>query len=519
MIMTQPAVTPAPFVAEIKLFHLVALVFLPFASGYFLSYYFRTVNAVLAGRLMSELALDAAQLGLMTASYFLIAAAAQLPLGFVLDRYGPRRVQSSCLLLASLGAYLFANAHDLVSLFVARGLIGLGVASALLAGLKALAMSCPPQRLGLFNGIFMSIGATGAIAASLPTEELLQAFNWRQLFLALAVAAFASAGLIWSLVPKSLVAGPAKIVAAPGYLDIIRDRGFWQLTPLSALAVGGAWALQGLWGAPWLRDVARLDQQAVALHLVTMAGSLSAAALVFGMATNVLAKRGIGPTGIMSVASSLFILAEFSLALDWPIPPVISWSLVAAFGAGTVLSYTINAQRFPKECIGRANSALNLFHFGAAFGVQSLFGSVVALWPRDELGHYPPEAYKAAFLGLAALQLVALLWFLKPLDRQATMPAAPPRLNISRVTIGRGIRAAVSIGAALLLFVVAYNNRERMVPPTPAALRSSLWNHTAAKRAMDVPRDPTAADASQRPNRWSKQPGRGRIGEDLGSDN
>jgi MFS family permease len=412
--MARPAVAYPPMVAESTPFQLVVLIFLPFASGYFLSYYFRTVNAVLADRLMGDLRLDAAQLGLMTAAYFLIAAAAQLPLGFALDRYGARRVQSICLLVAGLGACLFANAHDLVSLFVARGLIGLGVASALLSGLKALAMSCPPQRLGLFNGIFMSVGATGAIAASLPTEAILQVVDWRQLFFALAFATFASAGLIWAFVPKGLVAGPAKVGAVPGYRSIVGDRGFQRLAPLSALAVGGAWALQGLWGAPWLRDVAHLDQQAVALHLLTMAGALSAAALSFGVAINGLARWGIGPTAIMSVASLLFILAEVALALEWPIPPLILWSVVAAFGAGTVLSYTINAQRFPKECIGRANSALNLFHFAAAFGVQSLFGQVVALWPRDDLGHYPPEAYKAAFLGLAALQLASLFWFLKP---------------------------------------------------------------------------------------------------------
>ena len=415
--MTGPAHISTPVAIELTPLRLVALVFAPFASGYFLSYYFRTVNAVLAGRLMEDLGLDAAQLGLITAAYFLIAAAAQLPLGFVLDRLGPRRVQSSCLLLAGIGALIFANAHDIASLFVARGLIGLGVASALLAGLKALAMSSPPQRLGLFNGIFMSLGATGAIAASLPTEALLQWCDWRQLFVVLAVATFASAGLIWSCVPKHLCSGPPQGVAAPGYFQIIRDRSFWRLAPLSALAVGGAWALQGLWGAPWLRDVARLDQQAIALHLVVMAGSLSIAALVFGIAINALGKRGIGPVGIMSAASLLFIIAEVGLALDWPISPLISWSLIAAFGAGTVLSYTINARCFPKECIGRANSALNLFHFTAAFGVQSLVGRVVALWPRDDFGHYPPEAYKSAFLGLAASQLIALAWFLRPAHR------------------------------------------------------------------------------------------------------
>ena len=156
--MAHAAHIPTPVPVELTAVRLVVLVFAPFVSGYFLSYYFRTVNAVLAGRLVEDLGLSAAQLGLITAAYFLIAAAAQLPLGFVLDWFGPRRVQSGCLLLAGIGALMFANAHDVVSLFVARGLIGLGVASALLAGLKALAMSCPPQRLGLYNGIFMSLG-------------------------------------------------------------------------------------------------------------------------------------------------------------------------------------------------------------------------------------------------------------------------------------------------------------------------------------------------------------------------
>lgn len=517
--MTRPTVAHPPLVAQSTPFQLVVLIFLPFASGYFLSYYFRTVNAVLAGRLMGDLGLDAAQLGLMTAAYFLIAAAAQLPLGFVLDRYGPRRVQSSCLLLASLGAFLFANADDLVSLFVARGLIGLGVASALLAGLKALAMSCPPQRLGLFNGIFMSVGATGAMAASLPTEAILQAIDWRHLFIALAIATFASAGLIWGVVPKRIVSGSTKGVAAPGYLSIVSDRGFWQLAPLSALAVGGAWALQGLWGAPWLRDVARLDQQAVALYLFIMAGSLSAAALLFGVAINGLAKRGIGPTAIMGVASLLFIIAEAALALDWPMSPLIAWSLIAGFGAGTVLSYTINAQRFPKECIGRANSALNLFHFAAAFGVQSLFGQVVSLWPRDELGRYPPDAYKVAILGLAALQIMALFWFLRPVHRGPATSAPPPTLDLRPASTDSGLRTVSLIGAAVLLLTVAYDNRERVLAPTLAALRSGLWNTAAADRTSNELHNPTAAGASRTSNRWSKPPFARPNGEALEPDN
>ena len=103
-----------------------ARIFLLFAAGYFLSYLFRTVNAVLAPDLVAAFSLSAADLGLMTALYFMSFAGMQPALGILLDRYGPRRVQAALLLAAALGAALFAAAESRGTLFLARTLIGLG---------------------------------------------------------------------------------------------------------------------------------------------------------------------------------------------------------------------------------------------------------------------------------------------------------------------------------------------------------------------------------------------------------
>ncbi|NMQ19446.1 MFS transporter [Candidatus Competibacter phosphatis] len=78
-----------------------ARIFLPFAAGYFLSYLYRTINAVLSPYLVAELRLDATDLGLLTSVYFLTFAAFQLPLGMLLDRFGPRRVEATLLLFAA----------------------------------------------------------------------------------------------------------------------------------------------------------------------------------------------------------------------------------------------------------------------------------------------------------------------------------------------------------------------------------------------------------------------------------
>ena len=74
---------------ELKFYWLVCRVFLPFALGYFLSYLYRTVNAVIGPNLVEEVALTAGGLGLLTSAYFISFAAAQLPLGFFLDTRFP----------------------------------------------------------------------------------------------------------------------------------------------------------------------------------------------------------------------------------------------------------------------------------------------------------------------------------------------------------------------------------------------------------------------------------------------
>jgi sugar phosphate permease len=125
----------------------IVLVFLPFAAGYFLSYFYRTINAVISAELSSSMHLRASDIGLLTAVYFLSFAAMQLPVGVALDRYGPRRVQGTLLLVAAIGAALFGTAQTLAAFIIGRALIGLGVAAALIAGLKSIRMWFPKERL------------------------------------------------------------------------------------------------------------------------------------------------------------------------------------------------------------------------------------------------------------------------------------------------------------------------------------------------------------------------------------
>jgi MFS family permease len=391
----------------------ILLVFLPFAAGYYLSYLFRLINAVLARSLTDELAVGAAQLGLLTSIYFLAFAATQLPVGAALDRFGPRRTQAALLLLASVGAVVSAQASSFTTLAWGRGLIGIGVAGALIAGLKALSHAFPRDRLPLVNGAFTALGAAGAVTATAPVEWLLTVIDWRELFLVLAAATAGVALLTLFIVAEPPIRGAAiPGCRSPGFRAIYADRRFWRLAPLSALCIGSAWSLQGLWAASWLADVAGLDRVGIVQHLFVMALALCVGALLFGTAAHGLRRRGIGPQTMLSMAALIFIVAQLTLVFGLPLPSFGVWATVAAMGAATVLSYALVADLFPRESVGRANAALNVLHISAAFIIQSGIGFVVELWPQDTDGRYPAAAYDTALALISTLQVAALVWFL-----------------------------------------------------------------------------------------------------------
>jgi len=389
-------------------------VFLPFVAVYYLAFLFRNINATIASSLTSEFALAAGDLGLLTSVYYLAFAAAQIPIGILLDRCGPRRVQSIVLVAAALGAALFAVSDNYWLLLGGRALIGLGVAAAMTAGMKALVVWFPRERVPMLSGLMVTLGAMGALTATLPADFLMGSVGWRGLFELLAMASAGCALVIYLVVPEPPAVTPVMgEPAANGLSTIYAEPRFWRLAPLSATCVGTAWALQGLWAAPWLSDVEGLDRTGLLRYLFVMAIALSMGALLLGVMSNRLLRRGVGPRALLGLVATVFIVAQLTLILRLPVPSYLPWAVIAAVGAMTVLSYTILGEYFPKELAGRANAALNVFHIGGAFVLQYLTGMVLQLWtPLD--GHYPAAAYQAAFAFNVVFQIAAGIWFALP---------------------------------------------------------------------------------------------------------
>ena len=298
-----------------------------------------------------------------------------------------RAACKACCCLAAVGVTTFSLAGGFISLLIGRALIGLGAAGALMAGLKAIALWFPKERVTLLNGLFVTLGALGAVTATAPAEAVLDMTGWRGLFVMLAPATALCAAAIFLFVPDPAggtksSSGAARLSRPIGLKEIFADPRFWRLAPLSSTCIGTSWALQGLWAASWLADVERLDRAEVVRRLFVMALALCAAALGFGLAADRLRRRGVAVQSLLVGAALLFITVQVALVLRWPLPSVLLWSIVAGMGAATVLSFAAIAEEFPTESIGQANGALNVLHLLAAFIAQAGIGLVVQQWPR-----------------------------------------------------------------------------------------------------------------------------------------
>ena len=174
-----------------------AVVFLVFATAYFLSALLRAVTATLAPTLSAELDLDSGDLGLLAGGYFLGFAAMQLPLGRWLDRHGPRVVIVAFLSVAVLGCALFAWSTSFSGLLAARVLTGAGVSACLMAALTGYRRWFTPAMQLRANSWMLMTGSMGMVAATLPVQWLVPIVGWRGLFWVLSAGLLLAMAVYW----------------------------------------------------------------------------------------------------------------------------------------------------------------------------------------------------------------------------------------------------------------------------------------------------------------------------------
>jgi predicted MFS family arabinose efflux permease len=390
------------------------VVFCPFAAGYFLSFFFRNVNAVISKDLAGEFALSPSDLGFLTSMYLLAFAAFQLPLGVLLDRYGPRRVVAALLCIAAAGALIFALARDFTMLSIGRALIGLGVSAGLMGAIKAFTLWFPLSRLATLNGLYLAAGGIGGLSATAPAQALIEPLGWRGLFYVLSALSVGAALLVFFVVPEKRLPGEGATLRRQlaGFGAIFSSAPFWRIALALVVCHASYLSLQGLWLGPWLYDVAGESRQAVANYLFLTAAAYTVGSVFFGTVGS------RAPMGIFKVGLVLSVLLFALLAAGTRSGLGLILAAYGFFTISAALAYALLTPLFPPEMTGRVNTASNMLMFGFSFAFQWGIGAVLRLYPVTD-GRYAPEGYAMALWILVALQIATLAWLLPMRGSQA----------------------------------------------------------------------------------------------------
>jgi predicted MFS family arabinose efflux permease len=392
-------------------------VFFLFSAGYFVSYVFRGVNLGFAPYITHDLGLSGADLGLLTSLYFLGFAAAQIPVGILLDRFGPRRVTAGMLVFAALGIGVFGAAHGIGAMMLGRLLIGVGVSVCMSAAFKALAQILPVAQLPMVNGLVMAMGGLGGVVVGSPLAILLGVTDWRNICFGLVVMTLAVAAAIFLFAPEHRDGGmPHKadmLSQFQGTWRILCSSVFWKIASFSVVTQGVFYAMQSLWIRPYLLDVMGLSAQYAAVLVSVLGIAMMIGCVGFGAAARSLQKRGITVYAFCGFGMALFVLVQVLMLVRAPISPALLIACYGIFGGTGILSYAVMADYFPMHMIGRALSTLTLVLFILIFGLQVGIGALLSWWPTQN-GHYPAVAHLSAWGVLIALQIASAIWYVLP---------------------------------------------------------------------------------------------------------
>jgi len=395
--------------------------FTSFLAAYFLSQFFRSTNAVIAPNLAREFALSASQLGLMTGLFYAAFAATQLPLGAALDRYGPRRVTPALMMAAAAGSLAFGAARDFATLALGRTFLGIGMAGVLMGALKAFRAWYPGRAYPAVSGLFVGIGAMGALAAATPLAALTAAVGWRPVFaVAAALTVLTALGIAtaardapdrdtpdWATAREVPTPRPAAKTPPGARTAVLTSNALWRMGVMHFFVAGTQFAVQGLWGGPYLYDVARLSPIAVGNTLLLLSGGV-----VVGYASSGWVAQRFGLVRTVTWAMLVFAATHLVLSLRPPLPAIRAAYLAFGVSAGFGIMLLAHAGlAFPSHVGGQAMTFVNLMGIGGSFLFQWGIGAILAAHSADGQGHYPPAAYSTAFLLTGVGTAAAAVWY------------------------------------------------------------------------------------------------------------
>ena len=385
-------------------------IFLVFALGYFISTLLRAITATISPELVNEFELSAGELGLLGGGYFLGFASVQIPLGYLLDLKGPRKIVSYFLSLAIIGLILFASAQNFLTLLVSRVIIGVGVGACLMGPLTAYRVWYQDETQQRSNSWMLMVGAIGMLSSSLPVQYFLPTIGWRGIFINLAILTLICIILIIIFIPQWHVESLNKTKNNEKLEEIWRNDLFKSLVPMGLFNYGGLFAIQTLWAGPWMIRVSGYtpEESAQGLFLIYLLMLISF--LFWGYFIPKISKNVKDAIKLLKFGAPLNLIVLAIIIYLGPDAGAFHWSLFVVASIFLSLSQPAVGMAFSLTNAGKALTSFNLLLFVGAFFIQWMIGIIIDLGMNLNLSEI--TSFKFAMIFVLVSSVISYLYFL-----------------------------------------------------------------------------------------------------------
>jgi predicted MFS family arabinose efflux permease len=391
--------------------------------SFILAVFHRYSPAVLLEVFITEFGMSTTTFALLSSTFFFLYALLQLPIGFLLDFYGPRKIGTYSLMILSLGSLIFSFATGTGMLFIGRLTISVGAASVWGTLIKIQALHFSGKSFATLTGVAGIAGSLGVIFAGIPFLFFIQLISWRQtmfmislLTLGLFVAALF---FIREDAANSMDRERDYKEALARTCRVLQNRNSW-LAFTAHFGINGSYAaLLGIWTIPFLVSRHGFTQEAAATVLLITGIGFMLGAPIQGMASEVIFKGSRRPTLLLStlclsvLIAGLLIISKDHLAI-W----IQSIYFLTGFFSGSVLTTMVFSKDVnPPEDCGVAVGFVNCGGFIGAAVAQLTAGIIMEKGLIGEFSqnimYYPPVVFTRLIwfsVFLLALSFVSIIF-------------------------------------------------------------------------------------------------------------
>tara|TARA_Y100000992_G_scaffold250677_1_gene182700 strand:+ start:562 stop:1776 length:1215 start_codon:yes stop_codon:yes gene_type:complete len=386
------------------------LIFFVFACGYFISALLRAITATLSPLLTLEFNLTAGNLGLLAGGYFLGFACMQIPLGYLLDRHGPKKIVSSFLLIAIIGTSAFALAQSFSGLLISRILIGVGVSACLMGPLTGYRIWFADEYQQRANAWMLMVLSMGFVFSTLPVQILLPIIGWRWIFGLIVILILIVILLTLLFIPKWKTENNNQEKNAGSLSDVWKNNFFRSTIPLGLFNYGGIVAVQTLWAGPWMVRVAGYTPLESATGLFWINVTMLFAFFVFGYILPKITKLGIESIKLIKLGLPISYLSLLVIIILGENAGALHFTIYILTSIFLTLTQPAVALSFPTSLAGKSLTSFNLLIFVGTFIMQWGIGLIIDFCKF--LGKEEVQSFKISFTVYLIICILSYLYFL-----------------------------------------------------------------------------------------------------------